>query len=292
MRRALLLWICLCLLPCAGYAQEAQAPAVRILSGDEARPALGRDGLLEVHLINVQAADCILLRMGQHTLMIDSGRERTHERIAAYLATLGIESLDYAFASHPHDDHIGGYLRLLQDVPVSAFLHPGLYEQFESEDLDTLWAVLAEKDIPAVVVENETEIPFGGATLTFFQWQSPSAAQNNRSMTLHAALGERAILFASDIGTNGQKALSEQYGARLKADILKAPHHGISEYRKELHAVVQPELVTFSNIKDKIYEVLRTTEKRGAQWMVTTKGTIVAVTDGTGWQVWQIPNDF
>lgn len=288
-----LLLACLLLLPALAFAEEpepAKAPEIiRYLSAEDAKPELGVDGLLEVHLINVASADCILLRMGQHTVMIDSGRETTWERIAAYLDSLGIESLDYAFGSHPHDDHIGGFVRLLETVPVSAYLQPRMYEQVEIDTADALAAVLKGQGIEAVTVENDTVIPFGDATLTFMQWQDMSASQNNRSMIVRAALGERSILFTADIGANGQKTLAEMYGETLQADILKGPHHGLSEYRRELHDVVLPQLVTFSNIKDKIYEVLRTVEKRGAKWMLTTKGTIVAVTDGETWQVWQAP---
>ena len=40
---------------------------------------------LEVHCINVACADCILIRQGDHTLMVDSGNLGEADRIVRYL---------------------------------------------------------------------------------------------------------------------------------------------------------------------------------------------------------------
>ncbi len=255
---------------------------------DDPKPALGTDDLLEIHLINVQAADAILLRMGEHTMLIDSGRYRTYERITDYLKTLGIDELEYAFLTHPHDDHIGGFTKILNTVPVGTFLRAPLYDDFKSDLVTKLNKLLATKNIPAQTVDNGTVMSFGGATLTFMQWQKPNAAQNNRSMILKVEYGDRAILLCADIENQAQVALAEEYGNELRADIIKLPHHGLAPYMPELHEAVQASLATISNVKsDKIYDVLRSCEKRGVRWELTTKGTMICATDGTAWQVWR-----
>ena len=112
---------------------------------------------------------------------------------------------------------------------------------------------------------------------------------NNRSMVMKATLGERAVLFAADIENAAQKALAESYEDALKADILKMPHHGLAAYMREFHRAVLPELVTFSNGKARIKNSITLVEQRGLDWLLTTRGTIVAVTDGETWTVWQEP---
>lgn len=287
MRRGLPLLICLLL--CFAVAQPAMAGTIRVLGENDPKPELNQPGTLEVHLINVASADCILLRGGGQTLMVDSGILRNYERITAYLEELGIDRLDAAFGSHPHDDHIGGFVGVLDEVPVGVYLQPRLFEEFKSDIQTKLNAVIARNNIPTMFVENDSSLQLGDAHLWFFQWQNPSATQNNRSMLIRAELGDCSILLTADASGDAQIALSEEWGSAMQADILKFPHHGLTDYKSVFHEAVQPQLATISNVKDKITDVLGQIENQGVEWMLTTKGTIVFVTDGTEWVMWQIP---
>lgn len=281
----LVLFLCFqCLCP-QGLASEA----IEWLDYPGDALPLAQPGVLEVHFINVASADCILLRMDGETMLVDGGLYCNYERITAYLDSLGITSLDYVFATHPHDDHIGGLRGVMAEIPVGAFCRPRLYEDYASSDLSKLRKVVEEKQIATQYIENETTMTLGGARLTFYQWQNPRAYENNKSMAVHVSLGDRSVLLSADVEHNGQKALAEAHGSALKADILKMPHHGFGSYTRELHAAVAPQLGTISNIRAKVDNVVSQLEARGVDWVLTTKGTIVAVTDGTGWQLWQIP---
>lgn len=287
-----LLVLASCLIPLSPVTAEGTALCPVLRCASDTRPALDDPGLLEVHFINVASADCILLRMGGETMLIDSGIYRHHERILRYLAELGIDSLDYALGTHPHDDHIGGFAGILPQIPADVFLKARRYEGYDSENARALEAVLEGQGIPVQYVDSDTTLSFGAATLSFYQWQAPQARENNRSLVIRVSYGDRAILLAADVENNGQRALAETYGTALQADILKMPHHGLAPCIRELHDAVRPSLATVSNIKDKVYDVLRTCEKRGVDWLLTTKGTIVAVTDGgDAWQVWQLPRE-
>lgn len=290
MKRAVLILLAMALLAAAACGL-ADGDVISYLAYDAPLPPLGVEGQLEVHFINVASADCILLRCGSETMLVDSGVLRNYERITAYLRTIGVDRLDYAFGTHPHDDHIGGFIGVLEEVPVGAYLQPRLYEKYESKIQTQLFRVIEGKGIETRMVDNDAVMYLGTAKLTFMQWQNPSAAQNNRSMVLKVEYGERAVLLTADIESLGQKAITGVYGDRLRADIVKMPHHGLTPYTKELHEAAQPSLATFSNVRDKIYDVLRTCEKRGVTWMLVTKGTLVAVTDGAAWRVWQIPRE-
>jgi competence protein ComEC len=241
--------------------------------------------LLEVHFINVASADCLLLRMGDKTLLLDSGTRATADRILTYLESVGVDRLDYAFASHPHDDHVGGFVELLPVIPVDTFLAPRLYENDYEQMTVRIRRALREANLPITYVENETTLPFGDATLTFYQWQMRGATANNRSMMVMLRYGERTMLLTADIGSPAQRALAALYGEELRADILKLPHHGLSAYQMDLHQVVQPELATISCIAAHVGENLKRLEARGLPYLFTTKGSIVAVTDGAVWRV-------
>ena len=73
---------------------------------------------LRLHVIDVGKADALLLECEGHAALLDGGTSASGDRVVDYLLRLGIESLDYAIASHPDSDHTGGLSQVLEEVPV------------------------------------------------------------------------------------------------------------------------------------------------------------------------------
>lgn len=272
---------------------EPEAPSdAQQESASESAAVSDEDAPLEVHLINVASADCILLRKGSLTMMIDAGNYSEADRIVKYLDELGITRLDYAMFTHPHGDHVQGYKMVLDAVDVGEFFEPTLYEGYTGEGSDYVAIIhkkLEEKGTPVTILHHKDEIDFGGATIRFYQWQNPDALVNNRSMIEHITFGNSTILLAADIESHAQKALAEELGSALSADILKMPHHGLASYTRELHAAVQPKFATVSHTRgnETVEGVLSTLTARGVQWRLTVEGTIVCTSDGTEWRIRQ-----
>lgn len=244
---------------------------------------------LEVHFINVACADCILLRLGTHTLLLDSGNRSESGRVTAYLEAQGVERLEYVMESHPHSDHIQGFQDVLESVEVETYLRPSLFEDYESDDFTRLNALLDARGVPVQTLRHGDTIPFGEATLTCYQWQNPEARVNNRSMLLHVQYGERSVLLTGDIENHAQKALAEELGEGLRADILKMPHHGLAAYTIELHRAVEPRLALITNTRgvEAVEQVICSLTRREVPYRLVTKGTIVALTQGTEWTIRQ-----
>ena len=84
----------------------------------------------EVEMIDVKAADAFLIHYVEdngrsHIIMVDSGNYddagKIISHIRAYYDTVQIGGwkgyvIDYAIVSHPDDDHIGGYVHMLEDI--------------------------------------------------------------------------------------------------------------------------------------------------------------------------------
>lgn len=297
LRRMASLLLLICLLTVWGICEdepvldmdgELTPVPVRVLQKGQEPPVLGREGVLEVHFINVGAADCFLLRMDGKTLLIDAGNLETADVVLAYLDELGVKQLDYALLTHPHNDHIGGFVRIFEAFPVKQAIMPEGYDDFSSALYHELLAIIAREEIPVLSMQDGGTVLFGGASLVFCQWPDGTVV-NDRSMLLHVALGDRAILFTADVENHAQVALAEMYGEQLRADILKMPHHGKAAYMREFHAAVQPELAIFTNAKHRIMEKnLTLLSQREVEYLVNTVGTLVAVTEGEGWTVWRV----
>lgn len=299
LRRLILLLLALALLPglfstaaLAGElpeAEEAQA-IIRYLTGGEPMPDLMAPGQLEVHCISVGAADAFLLRADGETMLIDCGQERAGDTVLAYLAEIGVDRLDYAMMTHMHNDHIGGYLRVLAEMPVGTVILPAGFDDFHSKVYDAVCDIIAEKRIPKLFPKSGTEIPLGSATLAIYQWQDGTAEMNDRSLVTLARIGARSMIFTADVENNGQKALAAELGEALQADVIKMPHHGLAAYMQDFHDAVQPQLAIFTNAKHRVMERNRNMLKRlDVELMVTTIGPLVLLSTGDVWDVWQAP---
>ena len=279
------------------FACAESREVIKYLDPDMEKPALYNGSLpedlvyapLEAHFINIGSADSILLRAGDWTMLVDSGIESNAQRIIDYLEAVGVDHLDYAFGTHPHDDHIGGFPEIFKAVSVGTYLQPTLFDDVSDSRTRKLAAALANRRIPIQSVADGDVLTFGSLTLRFFQWQKQDARINNRSMILKVECGVRSLLLAADLEEHSQNALAKQYGERLQADILKFPHHGLTGYTPSFHKAVSPALCVISNTEARIEKTVRALDRRGCPWLLTTQGTVVAVTDGGQWQVWQLP---
>ena len=285
LKRFLILLLCAYLLLSAGIAEGSGV--IQFLTGEDPRPELSRNDLLEVHFLSVKAADSILLRMGSHAILVDSGSKPTYQRITSYLETVGVNSLDYVIETHPHNDHIGGFFDIISLMPVGAYYQPRLYEDYRNTVKKQLSKLLAERHIPVIYLENEQQMFLGGAKLTFYQWQKVKATVNDRSMMIKVEYGSRSILLAADVESRAQLALAESYGEALKADIIKFPHHAIAPLKNAFHNAVQPAFAVITNGKSKVKNAAKALERMGTLWLATSQGTIVAICDGRQWRVWQ-----
>lgn len=84
----------------------------------------------EVEMIDVKAADAFLVHYVEdngcsHIIMVDSGNyedaDKIIRHIRSYYDMVTIDGwtgyvIDYAIVSHPDDDHIGGYIHMLEDI--------------------------------------------------------------------------------------------------------------------------------------------------------------------------------
>ena len=71
---------------------------------------------LRVHILDVGQADCILIQGPEKTMVIDGGESSDAPDIIQYLRDQGVERIDYYLNTHPHSDHYGGIIQVMEAI--------------------------------------------------------------------------------------------------------------------------------------------------------------------------------
>jgi beta-lactamase superfamily II metal-dependent hydrolase len=185
------------------------------------------EGELEVHFIDVGNADCILVRQGEHNMLIDSGDVGAYNDIVDYLNRHNVKKFDLVIATHPHADHIGEMADIIQNFPIDRFVMsymPTGKEPTTNVYLSMLEA-LDERNVPVDEAQPGKTYTLGTARLQILAPISESSDPNAMSVVTRLTFGDRAFLFTGDAEEEVEREILTR-GFDVKADVLKAGHHG------------------------------------------------------------------
>ena len=191
------------------------------------------DAEFQVHFIDVGQGDCALVLAQGHALLIDGGERGNEEKVTKYLVDQGVSRLDYIVATHPHSDHMGGLAYgILENFPVGTVIAPRLSAD-NTPDTRTYEAFLnavsklVEQGTKAVYAQPGQEYPLGDATIRILGPLSEDRKNyNNDSVIIQVLYKDTCALFMGDAEKPVETALIQQWGGSLRADLLKAGHHG------------------------------------------------------------------
>jgi competence protein ComEC len=247
--------------------------------------------VLRVHFIAVGHGDAILVELeGRAVALVDAGSASASKTVLDYLLQHGVRRLPHVFATHDHQDHIGGLPLILDSLQVDTIHVTGMVDTWEPAATLTRYLQTGNWQV------DTTEVGNIYARQGDFQIEvlSPPRTEtaglevdcNENSLVLRITHGQVHLLLTSDIGKERQQWMIEQYGSRLQSQVLKVPHHGSKAgYNEAFIRAVNPKIAlisigpndwgypspeTVQKLKGQIPLVLRTDEA----------GTIVMRSDG------------
>lgn len=251
------------------------------------------EGELQVHFIDVENADCILVRQGDFNLLIDAGDVGDDDTILDYLTRQGVEKLDLVIATHPHADHIGEMATVLEHVAVDRFIMSYMPQGKEptTKVYLSMLEMLDEKNIPVEDWEPGEVYTIGTAQLQILAPLEEDTDPNAVSVVTRLTFGDRAFLFTGDAEEEVERQILTR-GFDVKADVLKVGHHGSSTSTSDAFLrAVDPEIAVITCGEGNSYGHPHTeTIQRLNSADVTTYradicGDIVITTDGTSLSV-------
>lgn len=246
---------------------------------------------VELLAATVGKGDALLVRAGNYTCLIDTGKSDAEKNLDRVLSHLKIDALDAVFITHTDKDHTGGLKWLRKsDIEIRAIYASRYYPETttkkhqavktaEKLGLEVNWLGAGDRvplgDSGAVfeVVAPEREIP---------------GNEDDNSLVMMLNSPDGRILFAGDMERQEEKSLLSS-GADLHCDVLKVPNHGDSDACSvDLISACAPKIAVISTDTDEKPDtpdsrVLKNLKKAGCATFITqdcTMGVYVTLDAG------------
>lgn len=185
---------------------------------------------MQVRFLDVGQGDAelIITPFGQN-ILIDGGSDHTIiERLSEELPWWD-RTIDLMILTHPHDDHIGGQLSVLERYDVKKVLYTGV--SYESPLYFEWRELINDKNIQLVLLDKPQTVNLGKDARIEIVYPDISLIGenknnlNNSSVVLKLTYGDTCFLFTGDIETETEEYLLDK-NINLKCEVLKVAHHG------------------------------------------------------------------
>ncbi|MDS0526579.1 MBL fold metallo-hydrolase [Clostridium sp. SHJSY1] len=177
---------------------------------------------LVIHYIDVGQGDSELIQVDGKNILIDAGDNK--DDAYYYLKKLGVTTLDYIIATHPHEDHIGGMDKVIDEMNVGTFYAPKITTN--TKTFENMVNSLKKKNLQMKAPKVGEEINVGKAKLTFLAPNGDNYKElNDYSIVVKVTYGSNSFLFMGDAEELSESEILKN-GLDVSTDVLKVGHHG------------------------------------------------------------------
>ncbi|PIE20118.1 MAG: DNA internalization-related competence protein ComEC/Rec2 [Proteobacteria bacterium] len=282
-----------------GAAVMALAIALALMARAPAPPAL------RLTALDVGHGDALVVELPDGgVMMVDAGgtwqggeadRRLVDRILVPALTQMGISRLDVLLVTHDDRDHIGGALPLVERVGVGElWLAPCAARTRRGK---ALAARVLARGGRVRLVHAHPPIVYRGAELEIL-WPRLSALRpdgrcrygpNDASVAMSLGYAGRRLLLTADIEADAEASLVAEGAARLRADVLKAAHHGSKTSSTQAFlSAVKPQVVVVSGLPGRLPmpphpSVLDRFRALGREpWITGRDGSVAVTVDARG----------
>ena len=211
--------------------------------------------ITKIIFMDVGQGDAAIIQFSNgKTMLVDAGNRNRREDwgekvVIPVLGHLGIQKLDWIVMSHPHADHIGGLVSVVESIQADTLLdtYTGYGSWTYNHLIDrfiNLGTIIKTPDAGEIMQITPMESIHYFAPDSMFSVNQRNV--NNASIVFKLVMGEKSILFTGDLEHEGDNALLK-FGEYLDIDVLKVGHHGsITSTSEKVLLKMKPELAVVS----------------------------------------------
>jgi len=213
-------------------------------------PFQGKPDVPSFTFINLGRGEAILVELPSgHNILVDTGEKRTdtfdpcRRILLPLLKRRKIRRLDVLVISHPHMDHMGGAICVMDELEIGE-----LWTNGELDPDGHMSKIIQKAKRKQIVFRNAEDRRFGetvfyplhpSESLSGKITAHPLLEVNDNSLVLLVKHPNGSVLLAGDVGQRAEVILEKQC---IRADILKVPHHGsLSSSQEQFLKSVAPQ---------------------------------------------------
>ncbi len=239
--------------------------------------------------IDIGQGDSILITQGEHSALIDAGPGDSQDKLIEYLKNQNIQKFDYVIATHPHEDHIGGMDKVVEEFEIDNFIMTELPDKMipSTKVYQKMVEALLDKNVNVIAAESGQSYKVGDVKLDILTPVTLNYDDlNNFSVVTRVSYGETVAILTGDAEKEVEEDLLKS-GENLRCDIYKVGHHGSeTSSSEEFLSAMHPTYAVISCAEDNSYnhphtETVKNLSKYGIKYYVTKDcGAVSFVCDG------------
>lgn len=256
------------------------------------------EGRVDIYMLDIGQGDATVIKVGDEYSMIDTGDIEHRDTIVSQLKNMGVKKLKHLIITHPHGDHMGGFLAITKAMPIEHIYDNGI--DVDNNMYKTYERWIEKNKINRKVLKKGDVIDFGhGAVwVVYAPWDKVLTDEkgepdlNNNSIVGKFIFGKFSMLFTGDAEREAEERLTKEQNSKLFSRVLKVGHHGSrTSSTEDFIKSVKPESALISSGLYNDYghphdvTLRRLRDHNVGIYRTDTMGRIHISTDGNEWQI-------